>query len=85
MKQHKPWFGEECLRILDQRKQVKTRWLQDPTHKNVDNLNNVRREASRNFKNKKEYLKAKIDELETSSKINNIKHLYKGINNFKRG
>ena len=60
------------------------RWLQDPNHNNIDNLNNVRREASRNFKNKKEYLKAKIDELETSSKINKIKHLYKSINDFKR-
>ena len=28
---------------------------------------------------------AKIDELETSSKINNIKYLYKGINDFNRG
>jgi len=23
LKQHKPWFDEECLRFLDQRKQVK--------------------------------------------------------------
>jgi len=59
--------------------------LQDPDHSNVDNLNNVRREASKNFKNKKEYLKAKTDELETSSNINNIKHLHKGIDYFKRG
>jgi len=37
-------------------------WLQDPNQSNVDNLNNARRKASRNFRNKrKEYLKAKID------------------------
>jgi len=36
-------------------------WLQDTNKSSVDNLNNVRREASRN--KKKEYLKAKIDEL----------------------
>jgi len=37
-------------------------WLQDPNQSNVDNLNNVRREAIRYFrKKKKEYLKAKID------------------------
>jgi len=37
---------------------------------NVDNLNNVRREASRNFRNtKKEYLEAKIEVLETNRKI----------------
>ena len=36
---------------------------------NVDNLNSVRREASRHFRNKKkEYLKAKIDEFETDGK-----------------
>jgi hypothetical protein len=36
----------------------------DPSQYNADNLNNVRFEASRNFrKNKKEYLKAKIEEL----------------------
>jgi hypothetical protein len=51
--QHKPWFDEECLVILDQRKQAKTQWMQDPSQSNVDNLNNVRRDASRHFRNKK--------------------------------
>ena len=33
----------------------------------LDNLSNVRREASRHFRNKKKaYLKAKIEELETN-------------------
>jgi len=41
------------------------RWVQDPNQSNIDNLNSVRREASRYFRNKKkEYLKAKIDELD---------------------
>jgi len=40
-------------------------WLQDPNHSNEDNLNNVRRDASRHFRSKKkEYLKAKIFEPE---------------------
>jgi len=39
-------------------------WLQDPSQSHVDNLNNVKHEASRHFRNKKkEYQKAKIDEL----------------------
>ena len=39
-------------------------WVQGPSQSNVDNLNNVRREAGRHFRNKEnEYLKAKIDEL----------------------
>jgi len=48
-------------------------WVQDPTQSNVDNLNNLRQKASRHFRNKKKaYLKAKIEELETNSKIKKI-------------
>jgi hypothetical protein len=58
-------------------------WLQDSSEVNGDNLNNVRREASRHFRNKKrEYLKDRISELATNSKI--IKDLYRGMNEFKR-
>jgi hypothetical protein len=52
LKQHKPWFNEGCSELLDQRKQAKLQWLQDPSEINGDNLNNVRREVSRNFRNK---------------------------------
>jgi hypothetical protein len=53
---------------------------------NGDNLNNVRREASGHFRSKKrEYLKDKINELATNSKNKNIRGLYRGINEFKRG
>jgi hypothetical protein len=62
LRQHKPWFDEGSLRLSDQRKQAKVQWLQDPNQSNVDNLNNVRREVSRHFRNKnKEYMKAEID------------------------
>jgi hypothetical protein len=54
MKKHKSWFDEECSRFLDQRKQAKMQWLQDPNQSHVNNLSNVRREASRHFKGKKE-------------------------------
>jgi len=61
-------------------------WMQDPSGNSVDNLNNVRHDASRHFRNKKKaYLKAKIEELETDSKINNVRDLYSGINDFKKG
>jgi hypothetical protein len=67
-KQHKPWFDEGCSELLDQRKQAKLQWLQDPSEINGDNLNNVRHETSRHFRNKKrEYLKGKINELATNS------------------
>ena len=58
-------------------------WIQDPSQSNVDILNNVRREVSRHFRNKKKaYLRAKIDELETNSELQNIRDLYSGINEF---
>jgi hypothetical protein len=51
-----------------------------------DNLSNVRREASRHFRNKKrEYLEDKINEIELTSKIKNIRDSYRGITEFKKG
>jgi len=76
-KQNKPWFDEECLGFLDQKKWAKMQWIQDPSQSNVDNLNIVRHEVSRHFRNKKKaYLRAKIEELEINSKIQNIRDLY---------
>jgi hypothetical protein len=47
LKKHKPCFGEGCSKWLDQRKEAKLQWLQDPSEINGDNLNNVRYEANR--------------------------------------
>jgi hypothetical protein len=48
--------------------------------------NNVRREASRYFRNKtRECLKDKINELAMNSKNKNIRNLYRGMNGVKRG
>jgi len=80
LKQNKPWFDEECLGFLNQRKWVKMQWMQDPSQSNVDIRNNVRREVSRHFRNKKKAcLIAKIEELETNCKIQNVRDLYTGI------
>ena len=55
-------------------------WIQDPSQSNAHYLNNVRREVSRHFRNKKKaYPRAKIEELETNSKIQNIRDLYRSI------
>jgi len=53
LNQNKPWFDEECLGFLDQRKLAKLQRVQDPSQSNVDILNNVRREVSRHFRDKK--------------------------------
>jgi hypothetical protein len=85
LKKLKPWFEEECTKLLDRKKQAELQWLQDPREMKGDNLNNARREASRYFRNKKrKYLKDKINELATNSKNKNIGDLYRGINEFKR-
>jgi hypothetical protein len=49
-------------------------------------LNNIRREASIRFRKKKrEYLKDKINELESNTKKKDIRDLYRGINKLKKG
>jgi hypothetical protein len=52
----------------------------------LDNLNNIRREASRYFRDKKEeYLNDIFHELSMNSKNKNVRDLCRGINEFKRG
>ena len=53
--------------------------VQNPSQSNVDNLNNIRHEARRHFRNKeKEYLKTKLEELVK-------KNLYRSISDFRKG
>jgi hypothetical protein len=52
LRQHKLLCVEECLGFLHQRNRVKMEWLQDPNESNAVNLNSVKREASRYFRNK---------------------------------
>jgi hypothetical protein len=60
--------------------------LKNPNQITGDNLQNLRREISRTFRNKeREYLKGKINELETNNKNKKIRDLYRGINEFKKG
>jgi hypothetical protein len=65
---HKPWFDEGYSELLDQMRQAKLQWLQDPSEVNGDNLNSIRCEAGRHIGNKTlEYLKDKINELISNS------------------
>jgi hypothetical protein len=59
LKTHKPWFDKGYSKLLHQRKQNKLQWLQDPSEINEDNLNNIRRETSRHFRNKKGNIRKK--------------------------
>jgi hypothetical protein len=53
---------KEWSELLEERKQAKLQWLQNPSQRNLDNLNNVRCGTSINFKNKKrEYMKDEIN------------------------
>jgi len=61
-------------------------WLQNPNQSNVVILSNVRCDANRHFRNKKEEdLKAKIDELKTNSRARNIIDLYWAISDIMKG
>jgi hypothetical protein len=67
LQQHKPWFDDECSKLIDRRKQAKLQWLQNQSQVNGNNMDNVRRETSTTSRTKKrEYLKNKINELETN-------------------
>jgi hypothetical protein len=57
LKQHKSWFDKEFLHFDIKGMQR----LQNPNQRNENNLQNVRRGASKHFKEK--HLKAKIDKL----------------------
>jgi hypothetical protein len=86
LKHNKPWFDDECSKLTDQQKQAKIQWLQNPNQINRDNLQNLRHETNRIFRNKKrEYLKGKINELEANNKNKNIRDLFRGKNEFKKG
>jgi hypothetical protein len=87
LQQHKPWLDDECSKLIHRRKQAKFQRLQNQSQEYGDNIDNVRREASRTFraKKKREYLKNKINEIETNSKNKNIRDLYRSINKFKKG
>jgi hypothetical protein len=86
LKHNKPWFDEEWSKLIDQRKQAKLQWWQNSSQINGNNLQNLRRETSRTFRNKKrEYLKGKINKLQTNNGNKNIRYLYRGINEFKKG
>jgi len=48
----KPWFDEEYLGVLDHRKLAKIQRIHYPSKSNIDNLNNVKLNASRHFRKK---------------------------------
>jgi hypothetical protein len=86
LQNNKPWFDDESSELTAQRRQTKLKSLQNPSQINGDNLQNLRRETSTTFRNKKrEYAKNKINGQETNNKNKNIRDLYRGINEFKKG
>jgi hypothetical protein len=86
LKHNKPSSDDECSKLIALWKQAKLQWLQNPSKIYGDNIQKLRHETSRTFRNKKnEYLKGKVNELEISNKNKNIRDLYRGINEFKKG
>jgi hypothetical protein len=86
LKHNKPLFNDECPKLKDPRKQAKFQCMKYPRQINGNNLQNLRHETNRTFRNKKSgYLKDKINELETNTKNKNIGDFYRDINEFKKG
>jgi hypothetical protein len=82
----KPWFDEECLELANKRKQTKLLWLQNPNNQTAEDFSNVRRDnCIMSRKRKRDYMKAKFKNLEENSKDKNIREMYKGIIEFKKG
>jgi hypothetical protein len=85
-KHNKPWFDDECSKLIDPWRQAKLQWLQNPSQISGDDVQNLKHETSRTFRNKKrEYMKGRINELGTSNENKNIRDLCRGINEFKKG
>jgi hypothetical protein len=85
LKHNKPWFHDECSNLIDQRKQGKLQWLQNPSQNKERNLQILRSNTSRTFRKKKrECLKGKNNELETNNKNKIIIDLYRGLSEFKK-
>jgi hypothetical protein len=60
--------------------------MQDPSQSNIENLNKVGRDVSRHLRNKKKaYMKAKIEELETNSKLKKSEGLVSGHKRLQEG
>jgi hypothetical protein len=64
LKRNKPWFDEQCSKLLDERKQAKLQGLQNPWQLNGDNLNNTRHETVELFMNEERECLKKINELQ---------------------
>jgi hypothetical protein len=53
LKRHKLWFDKRCSKLLDRKKQATFKGYKIQAKLNRDNMNNIRSEANRNFRNKK--------------------------------
>jgi hypothetical protein len=83
LQRHEQWFSKDCPKLSDERKLDNLQWLQEPIQMDDDNLNNI---TCDNIHNKNillqvytTNLKIKINELETSSKNQNIRLVWRDI------
>jgi len=83
---NKPWFDEECVKIVKVRNEARIAWLTQNMAETRNKFLNIRQAAHNLFKNKKrQYLKRKIEEIEENCQSGNVRGMYMGINNFRKG
>jgi hypothetical protein len=86
LKHNKTWFDDKCSKLIDKRKQVKLQWLQNPSQINGNNLQNLNVKPVEHLGTRKgEYLRGRINEIETNNKNKNIRDFYRHVNKFKNG
>ncbi|KYN34991.1 hypothetical protein ALC56_10679, partial [Trachymyrmex septentrionalis] len=74
---NKPWFDEECVKIIKVRNAARITWLTQNTDKTRDRFFNIRQEAHNMFKVKKrQYLKRKIEEIDENCQSRNVRGMY---------
>lgn len=83
----KPWFDEECELWFEKRKKAKLDSLRNESDRTaVDTYLTVRKQAAAIYRGKKhEHQKGEIRKIETNSKENNPREMYKGINAIRKG
>jgi DNA repair ATPase RecN len=85
LKKHKPWFHEGYSLSIIAKETSQIAMIAGSMQNKWDNLNNVRHEDSRHFRNKRfQYLKDKMNELAMNSKNKIIEDVYRGISEVKR-
>lgn len=85
-KQNKPWFNENCRKLVEQRREAKQKLLLHETYDTREQYNNINREVTRFLRSeKRKYIKNLLVKAEEDRTKNNSKDFYRSIRFFRKG